>query len=134
MKGNWIRFGGGLLTVVAVLMASAAHASAQNVNVAGAWAMSVTTEAGGTTTPSMTLVQNGTALTGQYVSETLGNAEVSGTVEGARVTISFTADLQGQAAPVTYAATVGADGVMTGTIDIAGGLATGTFTARRASE
>jgi len=30
--------------------------------------------------------------------------------------------------------TIDADGVMTGTIDLAGGLATGTFTARRASE
>ena len=134
MKGNWIRFAGGLLTVAAVSMAGATQASAQTVNVAGAWTMSVTTEAGGTTTPSMTLVQAGTALTGHYTSETLGEADVTGTVEGSRVTISFTADLQGQAAPVTYVATVDASGVMTGTIDIAGGLATGTFTARRAGE
>ena len=134
MKGNWIRFAGGLLIAAAVLGAGAAQASAQTVNVAGAWAMEVTTEAGGTTTPSMTLVQAGTALTGQYSSETLGDAEITGTVEGSRVTISFTADLQGQAAPVLYVATVDASGVMTGTIDIAGGLATGTFTARRAGE
>ncbi|MSR20074.1 MAG: hypothetical protein EXR91_03730 [Gemmatimonadetes bacterium] len=134
MKGNWIRFAGGLLTVAAVSMAGSAQVSAQTVNVAGAWTMSVTTEAGGTTTPSMTIVQTGTALTGHYVSTTLGEADITGTVEGSRVTISFTADLQGQAAPVVYAATVGADGVMTGTIDIAGGLASGTFTAKRAGE
>ena len=134
MKGNWIRFAGGLVTVAAVSMAIATQASAQTVNVAGAWAMEVTTEAGGTTTPSMTIVQNGTALTGHYTSATLGDADITGTVEGSRVTISFTADLQGQAAPVMYVATVDASGVMTGTIDIAGGLATGTFTARRAGE
>ena len=132
MKGNWIRIAGGLLSTIAILSAGAAQASAQTANVAGAWAMEVTTEAGGTTTPSMTLVQNGTALTGHYTSTTLGEADITGTVEGSRVTISFTADLQGQAAPVMYVATVDASGVMTGTIDIAGGLATGTFTARRA--
>lgn len=134
MKGNWIRIAGGLIPAIAVLTAGAAQASAQTVNVAGAWAMEVTTEAGGTTTPSMTLVQAGTALTGHYTSATLGEADVTGTVNGSQVTISFTADLQGQAAPVTYVATVDANGVMTGTIDIAGGLATGTFTARRSSE
>ena len=44
------------------------------------------------------------------------------------------AELQGQPIPVAYVATVDANGVMSGTIDIAGGLATGTFTARRAGE
>jgi hypothetical protein len=39
---------------------------------------------------------------------------------------------QGQTVPVVYVATV-ENGVMTGTIDLAGGLATGTFTARRAN-
>lgn len=134
MKGNWIRFRGGLIAAAAVLAMGAAQASAQTVNVAGAWNMEVTTEAGGTTNPTMTLAQTGTSLTGHYVSATLGDADVTGTVEGNKVTISFTADLQGQAAPVVYVATVDASGVMTGTIDIAGGLASGTFTARRASE
>jgi len=131
MKSNWMRIAGAGLVVLAVLAAGAAQASAQNVNVAGAWTMSVTTEAGGTTTPSMTLVQNGTALTGSYTSETLGDAEIRGTVEGNKVTINFTASLGGQDVPVTYVATVDAAGVMTGTIDLAGGMATGTFTARR---
>ncbi len=133
MKGNWIRFAGGLLTVALSLAAGSTRASAQNVNVAGAWAREVTTEAGGTTTPSMTLVQNGAALTGEYTSETLGDADITGTVEGQRFTIRFTASLQGQDAPVLYVGTVDANGVMTGTIDIAGGLASGTFTARRRS-
>jgi hypothetical protein len=133
MKSNWIRNAGATLVALAVLAAGAAQASAQNVNVAGAWTMSVTTEAGGTTTPSMTLVQNGTALTGSYTSETLGDAEIRGTVEGNKVTINFTASLGGQDVPVTYVATVDAAGVMTGTIDLAGGMATGTFTARRAT-
>ena len=134
MKGNWIRFRRGLITAAVAISIGAAEASAQTVNVAGAWNMEVTTDAGGTTTPTMTLEQTGTALTGHYTSATLGEADVTGTVEGNKVTISFTADLQGQAAPVVYVATVDANGVMTGTIDIAGGLASGTFTARRAGE
>jgi hypothetical protein len=133
MNGNWMRLGNMLLAAGTVLAVASADASAQ-VNVAGAWTMEVTTDAGGTTTPSLTLVQDGTALTGHYSSETLGEADVTGTVEGNRVTINFTADMQGQEVPVTYAATVDAQGVMTGTIDLAGGLATGTFTARRANE
>jgi hypothetical protein len=134
MKGNWIRYASGLLTALAVIAAGASQASAQNVNVAGAWNMEVTTEAGGTTNPTMTLVQNGAALTGSYSSETLGDADIRGTVEGNKVTINFTASLAGQEVPVTYVATVDGAGVMTGTIDLAGGLATGTFSARKASE
>jgi hypothetical protein len=53
-------------------------------------------------------------------------------VDGQRVTINFTAALAGQEVPVLYVGTLGADGIITGTIDLAGGLATGTFTARKA--
>jgi hypothetical protein len=129
MNGNWMRRTSMLMTVMVLALASA-EVSAQ-VNLTGSWTMSVTTDAGGTTTPSLTLQQNGNALTGHYASETLGEADVTGTVEGNQVTINFTVDLQGQEVPVTYAATVGADGTLTGTIDLAGGLATGTFTARK---
>lgn len=133
MNGNRMRLRNMLLAAGALLAVASADVAAQ-VNVAGAWTMEVTTDAGGTTTPSLTLQQDGTALTGHYTSETLGDADVTGTVEGNTVTINFTADLQGQEVPVTYAATVDTNGVMTGTIDLAGGLATGTFTARRANE
>jgi hypothetical protein len=135
MNGNWMRLRDGrnmLLAIAALLAVATADATAQ-VNVAGAWAMEVTTDAGGTTNPTMTLEQNGTALTGHYSSTTLGEADVTGTVDGNRVTIRFAVDMQGQEVPVMYVATVDAAGVMTGTIDLAGGLASGTFTARRAN-
>jgi hypothetical protein len=134
MNGNWMRLTNMLLTAGILSAVASAPAGAQTANVAGTWTMEVTTDAGGTTTPSVTLQQDGTNLTGHYSSETLGEADVTGTVEGNKVTINFTADLQGQEVPVTYVATLGADGVLTGTIDLAGGLATGTFTARRANE
>ena len=134
MAGNRVRslsrLGG---AAVAALALGASPVSAQAVDVTGTWNMEVTTDAG-TTTPSMTLEQHGDHLTGHYSSETLGDAEVEGSVTGNEIRIAFEADLQGQAAPVVYQATVDANGVMTGTIDVAGGLATGTFTARRTSE
>jgi hypothetical protein len=132
MNGNWIRLICMLVTVGTFLSVGSSPIDAQAVNVAGAWNMEVTTDAGGTTNPTMTLQQDGARLTGHYTSATLGEADVTGTVEGNKVTINFTAELQGQEVPVVYAATV-ENGVMTGTIDLAGGLATGTFTARRAS-
>jgi hypothetical protein len=52
-------------------------------------------------------------------------------VEGSNVTISFDADLQGQSAPVIYKGTVDAEGVWSGTLDIAGGMLTGTFKANK---
>lgn len=134
MNGNRMRLTNMLLAAGTVLAVATAPLSAQTANVAGTWRMEVTTDAGGTTTPSMTLAQNGTALTGHYTSDTLGEADVTGTVDGNEVTINFSADMAGQAVPVTYVATLGDDGVLTGTIDLAGGLATGTFTARRANE
>jgi len=133
MNGNWTRIAFMVAAAGTLLVAGSPQLGAQTVNVAGAWSMEVTTDAGGTTNPSMTLQQNGTQLTGHYTSTTLGEADVTGTVEGSKVTINFTANLQGQEVPVVYVATVDANGVMTGTIDLAGGLATGTFTARRAS-
>lgn len=134
MAGNRLRsFGTLTATVVAMLALATADASAQAVDVSGTWNMEVTTDQG-TTTPSMTLEQHGDHLVGRYTSETLGDADVEGSVTGNQVRIGFEADLQGQGVPVVYVATVDADGVMSGTIDVAGGLATGTFTARRASE
>jgi hypothetical protein len=128
MMGNRVRLYGALLAVAAI-SALARPVTAQ-VNVTGAWAMQVTTDTG-TTTPRMTLQQDGNKITGHYASETLGEADVTGTVDGPNITISFSAELQGTPIPVVYKATIDAKGVMNGTIDVAGGAATGTFTATR---
>ena len=134
MAGNRVRsFGVLAATVAASFTGGATQVSAQAVDLTGTWSMEVTTDQG-TTTPSMTLEQHGDHLIGRYSSETLGNADLEGSVTGNQLRLAFEADLQGQAVPVVYVATIDADGVMSGTIDVAGGLATGTFTARRASE
>lgn len=122
---NSLRFAGKLLAAMAVMFMVTAQSSAQT-NMSGSWSMEVSTDQG-VTMPELTLVQDGMKLTGQYSSDTLGNNNVTGTVDGNNVTISFQADLQGQSAPVVYRGTVDADGVWSGSLDIAGGMLSGIF-------
>ena len=86
--------------------------------------------AGGTTTPSVTLEQNGTELTGHYSSDTLGEADVTGTVDGDSVAFSFGAAAGGYEIDVTYTGTLQADGTLSGTMSL-GGFGDGTFTGTR---
>jgi hypothetical protein len=99
-------------------------AAAQTANVAGDWDLAVDVM-GTVTTPSMTITQNGEAVTGHYSSATLGEVDFEGTVSGSQLNFSMEADVQGQALSVTYSLTLNADGTLTGTIDL-GGLASGT--------
>jgi hypothetical protein len=129
MNASRVRMG--MMLTFALTAAFAGPAAAQ-VDVTGSWAMEVTTQAGGTTKPSMTLKQDGTKITGHYSSDTLGEADVTGTVDGPNITITFQAEMQGTEIPVVYKATLDDKGAMSGTIDVASGMATGTFTATRA--
>ena len=115
---------------VIVMAGGATSALAQaKIDLTGKWLFTVETSAG-TGTPTVTLKQNGEKLTGHYSSQTLGEADLTGTVKGQSVNFTFDADLQGTVVKVTYAATVESKDAMKGTIDI-GGLATGTFTGKR---
>ncbi len=129
MKFNSIRAGGILATAIVITLAGAVEASAQT-DLSGDWIFAVTTDTG-TTYPEVTLEQDGETLTGHYSSEALGEADLSGSLMGSEMTFSFSADLQGQLAPVVYTGTVGENGEITGTMDIAGGLLLGDFTATR---
>jgi hypothetical protein len=114
--------------IVTAALATRAAAQAK-VDVTGKWLFTVETSAG-PGTPTVTLKQDGEKLTGHYSSQTLGEADLTGTVRGQSVNFTFDADLQGTLVKVTYAATIENKDAMKGTIDI-GGLATGTFTAKR---
>jgi len=113
-----------------VVSAGVVVAAQAKVDVTGKWALEVTTDAGGTTTPTVELKQQGEKLSGHYSSATLGEAEVTGTVKGQQITFSFTAGGAGQSAEVTYSGTVEGKDSMKGTISIPG-LAEGTFTGKR---
>jgi hypothetical protein len=114
---------------VAVLIGwfAASQAGAQGTNVTGAWAFNVQTDQGGGT-PTITFQQDGEKLTGKYEGQ-LGASELTGAVKGDAITFTFTIDVQGQQAPVTYKGTVEKTS-MKGSMDIAG-MVNGTFTATR---
>jgi hypothetical protein len=104
-----------------------ARLGAQATNVTGEWAFNVQTDQGGGT-PTLTFKQDGGKLTGKYAGQ-LGNADLTGTVKGNAIHFTFTLDVQGQQAPVTYDGTVEKD-TMKGKMDIAG-MVNGTFTATK---
>jgi hypothetical protein len=120
-----------VIVAAALIMAGGATgALAQaKINLTGKWVFTVETTAG-TGTPTVTLRQDGEKLTGHYSSTNLGEADLTGTVKGQSVNFTFEGNVQGNAVPVTYAATIESKDAMKGTIDI-GGVATGTFTGKR---
>lgn len=118
-----------VLTVVvfALGLLVPARLGAQATNVTGEWAFNVQTDQGGGT-PTISFKQDGEKLTGKYVGQ-LGNADLTGTVKGDAIHFTFTLDVQGQQAPVTYDGTVEKN-TMKGKMDIAG-MVNGTFTATK---
>src|ERR687897_2979910 len=108
-----------LLTVVAIVFVASSYASAQGqkLNITGKWVFEVQTDAG-TGTPTVTIKQEGEKVSGHYSSQTLGEADFTGTLKGQALTFNFQADLQGTAVPVTYVATVDINSSMKCTIDI----------------
>ena len=118
-----------VMSVVVVILGllSSARLGAQATNVTGEWAFTVQTDQGGGT-PAITFKQDGEKLTGKYVGQ-LGNADLTGTVKGSAIHFTFTIDVQGQQAPVTYDGTVEKN-TMKGKMDI-GGMVNGTFTATK---
>jgi hypothetical protein len=113
--------------VFALVLLASAQVFAQATNVTGEWAFNVTTDQGAGT-PAITFKQDGEKLTGKYAGQ-LGNADLTGTVKGNAIHFTFTLDVQGQQAPVTYDGTVEKN-TMKGKLDI-GGMVTGTFTATK---
>jgi hypothetical protein len=102
---------------------------AQGVNVTGTWILDVQT-GGGTGQPTLTFKQVGVRLTGHYSSQTLGEADFTGTVKGNAIQFTFNANAQGTEIDVAYAGTVDGDS-MKGTVNMAGGQLTGTFTGKK---
>jgi hypothetical protein len=118
--------------VLLVLSASSVVRAAQatRIDITGAWLFDVVTDqAPGT--PTVTFKQDGEKITGHYSSQTLGEADLTGTLKGQDLTFTFSADVQGTTVPVVYKGTVESKDSMKGTLDIAGGLVGGTFTAKR---
>jgi hypothetical protein len=119
-----------LALAAAVALGGVITRAQAKVDVTGKWLLQVTTDAAGTTTPTVTFQQEGEGLTGHYSSETLGEAEVTGTIKGQAIVWSFNVDMQGQSLGVKYEGTVESATTMKGTIDLSG-LGSGTFSGKK---
>lgn len=118
-----------LVVAAVILVVSGLSAQGAKVDVTGEWLFTVQTDAG-TGEPTVTLKQDGEKLTGHYSSQTLGEADLAGTVKGTAIEFSFTANVQGNALAVKYTGTVESNSSMKGTLSISA-LGNGTFTAKR---
>ena len=110
--------------LVVGMLAFASPVMAQPANIVGAWEVSVDSPQGALKLDT-TFKQDGEKLTGQYEGQ-LGTSDLEGTVKGAAIEFSFTINVQGQQAPVTYDGTIEKN-TMKGKMDI-GGMVNGTFT------
>ncbi len=109
----------------AVLIALALPLAAADLT--GVWNVQV--DIGGNTgTPTITLKQDGNALSGSYEG-LLGKAPLKGTVDGSKVRWEFAAEYDGNKFNVVYTGLFENDAIK-GSIDF-GGQAAGTFTAKR---
>ena len=118
-----------LLIVVAIAIASAARAGQARVDLTGKWLFTVQTSAGGGT-PTVKLKQEGDKLTGHYSSSQLGEAELTGTVTGNTMKLTFGVEVQGTHLDVVYTGTIEGKDSMKGTVSL-GVAGDGTFTAKR---
>lgn len=124
-----VRFVGCAIIACVLAVAGSTLFAQAKLDITGAWLFTVDT--GTTGTPTVTFKQDGEKLTGHYSSQTLGEDDFTGTLKGQDLNFSFSADLQGQSVPVVYKGTVTSSTEMKGTIDVAGGAVSGTFTAKR---
>ena len=110
------------------LMGSIVWAQAARADVSGVWTFSVESAAG-TSTPTVTLKQDGEKLTGHYSSQLMGEAELAGTVKGQVIEFTVSADVQGTRIELRYSGTVEGKDSMKGKLSTEFG--DGTFTAKR---
>ena len=112
---------------IAAMGAFSAVALAADADVTGTWNMNVETQAG-PGTPVFTLKQAGKNVTGNYKGQ-LGEAPVTGTVNGNEVTLKYSINAQGTELTVTYTGTV-EGATMKGKVSL-GELGEGTFTGKK---
>src|SRR5262245_17915328 len=118
-------------TVVIVLCASAAAPAQEGskVDVTGKWVLTVESAAG-TSMPTATFKQEGEKLTGHYSSMVVGEAELSGTVEGQSIEFRVQGQVQDTQIVLTFTGTLEGKDSMKGKMS-AGQFGDGTFSAKR---
>jgi hypothetical protein len=106
-----------------------ATAKSGNADVSGSWNASLQLDTI-SATPTFTLKQDGTKLTGEYVSQQYGKFPLSGEVTGTAVTFTVSMNIEGNALNAVYNGVLQADGSLKGTVDIGGAMG-GSFSATK---
>jgi len=116
-----------MISLAAVAAFAGSTVVAADANVAGVWTMTVETSQG-SGTPTFNLKQDGKAITGSYKGS-LGEAPVTGTIDGNAITLKYNIATQGVELTVTYSGTV--DGAtMKGKV-VLGEFGEGTFSGKK---
>ncbi len=113
-----------VIVAIATLLMTAIIVNARSVDVTGTWKLTVESQAG-TGTPTVTLKQDGEAITGTYKGQ-LGEGPLKGTLKGSDIKFIINVNVQGQDLEIEYTGTV--DGkTMKGKVKL-GEFGEGTFT------
>lgn len=107
----------GMLKTTALCLGLFTTSLAAAADLSGTWVLSVESPQG-TSSPTMTLNQDGDKVTGTYTGS-IGSSDISGTVEGDKFTLTANLSMQGQEIPLTYTGTQNGDN-MSGNLDLAG--------------
>jgi hypothetical protein len=99
------------------------------IDVTGKWNVNIESPVQGT--PVITFKQKGDSISGQYISNAIGTHDFVGTIKARTLSFSFPAESGGQSFVMAFTGKLDDADTMSGTIDFSG-MATGTFSARRA--
>lgn len=113
---------------VARSQATPAKPDTAKIDVTGKWQFNIETPFPGT--PTVTFVQKGDSVSGQYISSALGTKDFVGVVKARVVTFSFAAESGGQNFVMAFSGKLEDADTMRGDIDFSG-MAQGTFSAKR---
>jgi len=115
--------------LISLLLATAAAAA--DASLTGVWKIDSDT-AGNVSTATLTLKQQDKKLTGTLKGADDQETPIKGDFDGKAVTLKFQTEWSGNQLDITYAGTIDAAGVITGSINVAPMGIEGTFTAKRA--
>ena len=118
-----------LVPAVAHGQSAAAKPDTGKVDVTGKWNVNIESPVQGT--PTITLTQKGDSISGKYISNAIGTHDFVGTIKGRALSFSFPAESGGQSFVMAFTGKLDDADSMSGSIDFSG-MATGTFTAKRA--
>ncbi len=118
-----------LAAAMPALAATAPRAAAPDVDLSGTWSISGDVQGVGVE-ETCTVVQQDAALSGSCDTST-GKYDLRGKLDGRTATFSHGGKYQGSDLTITFTGKVGADGTMTGTMDVDPFNATGSFSAKK---